>query len=34
MAYPVFVGVIAFGVVLFFYFLLPQIEDVTSLGGS
>jgi len=36
MAYPVFVGVIAFGVVLFFlFFLLPQIEEMlASLGGE
>lgn len=36
MAYPVFVGLIAFGVVLFFlFFLLPQIEEMlASLGGE
>ena len=36
MAYPVFVGVIAFGVVLFFlFYLLPQIEEMlASLGGE
>jgi len=36
MAYPVFVGLVAFGVVLFFlFFLLPQIEEMlASLGGE
>lgn len=36
MAYPLFVGLIAFGVVLFFlFFLLPQIEEMlASLGGE
>ena len=36
MAYPVFVGIVAFGVVLFFlFFLLPQIEEMlASLGGE
>lgn len=36
MAYPVFVGVVAFGVVLFFlFYLLPQIEEMlASLGGE
>ncbi len=36
MAYPIFVGVVAFGVVLFFlFFLLPQIEEMlASLGGE
>ncbi len=36
MSYPVFVGTVAFGVVLFFlFFLLPQIEEMLdSLGGE
>ena len=36
MTYPVFVGLVAFGVVLFFlFFLLPQIEEMLdSLGGE
>ncbi len=36
MAYPLFVGLVAFGVVLFFlFFLLPQIEEMlASLGGE
>ena len=36
MTYPVFVGTVAFGVVLFFlFFLLPQIEEMLdSLGGE
>lgn len=36
MTYPVFVGLVAFGVVLFFlFFLLPQIEEMlASLGGE
>ena len=36
MAYPCFVGLVAFGVVLFFlFYLLPQIEDMlASLGGE
>ena len=36
MTYPVFVGLVAFGVVLFFlFFLLPQIEEMlASLGGG
>ena len=36
MAYPVFVGIIAFGVVLFFlFYLLPQIQEMlASLGGE
>jgi type II secretory pathway component PulF len=36
MTYPVFVGIVAFGVVLFFlFFLLPQIQEMLdSLGGE
>ncbi|MDA7699555.1 type II secretion system F family protein [Opitutales bacterium] len=36
MTYPIFVGVVAFGVVLFFlFFLLPQIQEMLdSLGGE
>ena len=36
MVYPVFVALVAFGVVLFFlFFLLPQIEEMlASLGGE
>ena len=36
MSYPIFVGLVAFGVVLFFlFFLLPQIQEMlASLGGE
>ena len=36
MTYPVFVGLVAFGVVIFFlFYLLPQIEEMLdSLGGE